>query len=37
MLDGSVKKISTPGDSDEGRLAFWQATLETDNLWEGQQ
>ena len=35
MLDGSFNKIATRGDSDEGRLVFWEATLEIDNLWEG--
>ena len=34
MLDGSVRKISTPGDSDSGRLLFWEKTLEDDNLWD---
>ncbi len=36
MLDGSVRKISTPGDSDNGRLLFWEKTLEDDNLWDNE-
>ena len=35
MLDGSVHKIATRGDSDDGRRGFGEATLEIDNLWEG--
>lgn len=34
MLDSSVRKISTSGDSDNGRVVFWEKTLENDNLWD---
>jgi len=34
MLDSSVRKISTSGDSDKGRVVFWEKTLENDNLWD---
>ena len=35
MLDGSVRKVSSEGDTNAGRLTFWESTLdENSNLWE---
>ncbi len=36
MLDGSVRKINTAGDTEEGRRVFWQTTMNDDNLWDGE-
>ena len=34
MLDGSMRKINTEGDTEEGRRHFWQTTLNDENLWD---